>query len=283
MADQPNARSGLLLIALLTAGLAVAAIYQFVDRDRGAPPIEAGGEGALAASTRPTATAPARPKWRPPRFTARQDERDRMVRVVRAYPRPRVSDAAVIAAMAAVPRHEFVPRQLASIAYADRPLPIGHDQTISQPYIVAYMTEALALKGTEQVLEVGTGTGYQTAILACLARTVISIERIAELADRARENLTTLGIGNVEVAVGDGTAGSPEHAPFDAVLVTAGTPSVPEPLLEQLAPGGRLIAPVGERSVQDLVLWTRTSTGVDKRRLIAVVFVPLIGEHGWDS
>jgi protein-L-isoaspartate(D-aspartate) O-methyltransferase len=148
---------------------------------------------------------------------------------------------------------------------------------------VAYMTEALELRGTEQVLEIGTGSGYQTAILACLAQAVISIERIPDLAERARENLRTLGIDNAEVAVGDGTAGYPERAPFDVILITAGTPAVPQPLLDQLAPRGRLIAPVGGRSVQELELWTHTPSGFDQRRLIAVVFVPLIGAHGWDE
>ena len=208
-------------------------------------------------------------------------QRERMVRD--QIERRGIRDAFVLEAMRAVPRHRFLSGGDLESAYDDYPLPIGCCQTISQPYIVAYMTEALGLRGTEKVLEVGTGSGYQTAILACLARTVLSIERIPELAERARQNLNALDIDNAEIAVGDGTVGCPEQAPFDAVLVTAGTPSVPEPLIEQLAPGGRLVAPVGGRSVQDLVLWTRTSSGLDHRRLIAVVFVPLIGEHGWDA
>ncbi len=192
-----------------------------------------------------------------------------------------VRDPRVLEAMRAVPRHLFLSGPDQSSAYDDTPLPIGCRQTISQPYIVGYMTEALAPRETDTVLEIGTGSGYQTAVLACLARRVISIERIPELADRARENLRALEIDNAEVVTGDGTAGRPEQAPFDAILITAGAPAVPQPLLEQLAVGGRLIAPVGGRSVQELELWTRAQTGFDHRRLIAVVFVPLIGDHGW--
>jgi protein-L-isoaspartate(D-aspartate) O-methyltransferase len=192
-----------------------------------------------------------------------------------------VRDPRVLAAMRAVPRHLFLPAPDQSSAYDDTPLPIGCRQTISQPYIVGYMTEALAPRDTDRILEIGTGSGYQTAILACLARSVFSIERIPELADRARDNLRALGIDNADVLTGDGTAGCPDRAPFDAVLVTAGTPAVPQPLLGQLAAGGRLLAPVGGHSVQELELWTRTQSGFDYRRLIAVVFVPLIGDHGW--
>ncbi len=192
-----------------------------------------------------------------------------------------VRDPRVLEAMRAVPRHLFLSGPDQASAYDDTPLPIGCRQTISQPYIVGYMTEALAPRETDTVLEIGTGSGYQTAILACLARSVLSIERIPELADRARDNLRALGIDNAEVLAGDGTAGCPDRAPFDAVLITAGTPAVPQPLLEQLATGGRLLAPVGGRSVQELELWTRTRAGLDHRRLIAVVFVPLIGDHGW--
>lgn len=192
-------------------------------------------------------------------------------------------DERVLAAMRAVPRHLFLFSGERSSAYDDTPLPIGCHQTISQPYIVAFMTEALELKGTEKTLEIGTGSGYQTAILACLSQTVYSIERIAELAERARKNLRALNINNANIKVGDGSAGSPDHAPFDAILITAGAPSVPQPLLDQLAPGGRLLAPVGGRNVQELELWTRTPSGFAERRLISVVFVPLIGAHGWEE
>jgi protein-L-isoaspartate(D-aspartate) O-methyltransferase len=194
-----------------------------------------------------------------------------------------VRDERVLEAMRAVPRHLFLYPGERSSAYEDTPLPIGCHQTISQPYIVAYMTEVLGLKGPEKVLEIGTGSGYQTAVLACLSQTVFSIERIAELADRARKNLGALNIDNADVSVGDGTSGRPERAPFDAILVTAGTPTVPQPLLDQLAPGGRLLAPVGGKNVQELELWTRTASGYAERRLIAVVFVPLIGAHGWEE
>ncbi|MGB7538699.1 MAG: protein-L-isoaspartate(D-aspartate) O-methyltransferase [Anaerolineales bacterium] len=206
-------------------------------------------------------------------------QRERMVRD--QVERRGVRDPRVLEAMRAVPRHLFLAGLEQSSAYDDTPLPIGCHQTISQPYIVGYMTEALQVRETETVLEIGTGSGYQTAILACLAQRVISIERISDLADRARENLRALGIDNAEVRIGDGTAGCPERAPFDAILITAGTPAVPPPLLEQLAPGGRLIAPVGGHSLQELELWTRIQTGFDHRRMIAVVFVPLIGDHGW--
>jgi len=192
-----------------------------------------------------------------------------------------IRDPRVLEAMRAVPRHLFVAGHDQPAAYEDTPLPIGCQQTISQPYIVAFMTEALELSGAEKVLELGTGSGYQTAILACLTQSVLSIERIPELAERARERLGGLGIDNAEVVIGDGTTGYPDRLAFDAVLITAGTPAVPQPLLEQLAPGGRLLAPVGGRSVQELELWRRTPTGFEHRGLTAVVFVPLIGAHGW--
>ncbi len=194
-----------------------------------------------------------------------------------------VSAVRVLEAMRAVPRHCFLSEDERAGAYDDTPLPLGFHQTISQPYIVAYMTAALELRGEEKVLEIGTGSGYQTAILACLARAVYSVERIPELATRAVENLRDLKIDNAEVIVGDGTAGLPDLAPFDAILVTAGTPALPDPLLEQLAPSGRLVAPIGGRSVQELELYTRFPAGIERRRLISVVFVPLIGKYGWEK
>jgi protein-L-isoaspartate(D-aspartate) O-methyltransferase len=209
-------------------------------------------------------------------------QRTRRERMVRDQVERRgIRDPRVLEAMRAVPRHLFVSDSDQPSAYEDNPLPIGCQQTISQPYIVAFMTEALELSGTEKVLELGTGSGYQTAILACLTQSVLSIERIPELAERARQRLGGLGIDNAEVVVGDGTTGFPDRPPFDAVLITAGTPAVPQPLLEQLAPAGRLVAPVGGRSVQELELWRRAPSGFAHRGLTAVVFVPLIGVHGW--
>ncbi len=194
-----------------------------------------------------------------------------------------VSDLRVLEAMRAVPRHRFLPEGQRAFAYDDTPLPIGSRQTVSQPYIVAYMTAALELRGEETVLEIGTGSGYQTAILACLSRKVYSVERIPELAASARENLRALAIDNAEVILGDGTAGWTSAAPYDAILVTAGTPSLPDPLLDQLAPSGRLVAPVGGRSVQELERYARGPAGIERRQLLAVVFVPLIGEFGWEK
>ena len=165
----------------------------------------------------------------------------------------------VLAAMYEVPRHAFVPTVMASRAYEDSPLPLARSQTISQPWIVARMTELLELQGTERVLEIGTGSGYQTAVLASLCRKVVSIERHAELAREARQRLESMGITNVTVLVGDGTMGRSEFAPFDAALITAGAPEVPAPLLGQVRPGGRLVVPVGDRDVQQLLRLTLAS------------------------
>jgi protein-L-isoaspartate(D-aspartate) O-methyltransferase len=195
-----------------------------------------------------------------------------------------ISDERVLKAMAAVPRHLFVDEGLQDQAYSDSPLPIGSRQTISQPYIVALMTEALALKGTEKVLEIGTGCGYQTAILAELAERVFSIERIASLAFRAQRTLDSLHYYNILIRVGDGTYGWSEEAPFDAIITTAGAPKVPATLTGQLAVGGRLVIPVGTRSSQTLVTVTRLSQEPDDLKtedLCGCRFVALIGEHGW--
>jgi protein-L-isoaspartate(D-aspartate) O-methyltransferase len=219
------------------------------------------------------------------RFTFPPDEyaklRERMVRD--QIERRGVSDLRVLEAMRAVPRHRLLSGDERASAYDDTPLPIGCHQTISQPYIVAFMTAALGLQGDENVLEIGTGSGYQTAILACLSQSVYSMERIPELADRARENLHSLSIDNAEVIVGDGTAGLPERAPYDAILVTAGAPGLPVPLMGQVAPSGRLIAPIGGRGVQELELYTHSPSGIECRRLISVLFVPLIGKYGWEQ
>jgi len=194
-----------------------------------------------------------------------------------------IKDGRVIDAMRRISRHLFVEEALQSQAYNDYPLPIGHGQTISQPYMVALMTEALELKGHEQVLEIGTGSGYQTALLAILAEKVYTIERISDLAGRARKTLDELGCYNVEIKIFDGTFGWREKAPFDTIMVTAGAPDVPEPLLDQLAIGGRIVIPVGEAGLQDLFQVTRTEREFVKKNLGGCRFVKLIGRHGWDE
>ncbi len=192
-----------------------------------------------------------------------------------------IRDERVLAALGRVPRHRFVPPHLVPHAYEDRPLPIGSGQTISQPYIVALSTEALALGPGDRVLEIGTGSGYQTAILAELAGEVHTVERLPELSAGARERLAALGYRNVHFRVGDGTVGWPEAAPFDAILVTAGAPRVPRKLLEQLGPGGRMVIPVGGRWSQELTLVRREEEGFVHERLCPCTFVPLVGEEGW--
>jgi len=192
-----------------------------------------------------------------------------------------VSDPLVLGAMRKVPRHLFVPDEYAHSAYDDRPLPIGNGQTISQPYMVAVMTETLGLEGQEKVLEIGTGSGYQTAVLAEIADHVITVERVAGLSARAAELLRHLGYVNVETVVGDGSRGYPERAPYDGILVTAGAPEVPDVLVNQLAQGGRLVIPVGNTFHQTLLRVTRTPGGVETESFEGCVFVPLIGEFGW--
>jgi protein-L-isoaspartate(D-aspartate) O-methyltransferase len=188
-----------------------------------------------------------------------------------------VHDGRVIAAMRKVPRHRFVPPGLREAAYDDGPLPIGSEQTISQPYIVALMTEALGLEGGGKVLEIGTGSGYQAAILAEIVDTVYTIEILPELAGRARAILDTLGYRNVHIRVGDGFFGWPAHAPFDGIIVTAAAPRVPEPLVEQLAIGGRVVIPVGER-YQDLEIYKKTGAGLELLSTVPVRFVPMTGK-----
>ena len=194
-----------------------------------------------------------------------------------------IKDAKVLLAMRKVPRHRFVEEALISQAHGDHPLPIGEKQTISQPYIVALMTEALELRGVERVLEIGTGSGYQTAILAELAEKVYSIERMYPLSVKARRLLDELGYLNVVLKVGDGTLGWKEEAPYDAVMVTAGSPDVPQPLVDQLAVGGRLVIPVGDRYSQSLVRVARTKEGIKKSDLGGCRFVNLVGQHGWQE
>jgi len=193
-----------------------------------------------------------------------------------------VKDERVLAAMRKVPRHLFVKDHLRSQAYGDHALPIGAAQTISQPYIVARMTELLEVAPEHSVLEIGTGSGYQTAILAQLARWVYSLERIAELAQQAIPRMRQLGLANVKVQVFDGTVGWSEWAPYDRILVAAGAPKVPEPLLDQLAPGGVLLIPEGQLNAQRLVIYRKSARGELRRRESEdVAFVPLVGRHGW--
>lgn len=210
-----------------------------------------------------------------------RDARQKMVET--QLKRRGITDPRVLAAMGKVPRHRFVPVHLREQAYGDYPLPIGEDQTISQPYIVALMTEALELRGGEKVLELGAGSGYQAAILAELAAQVFTIERIPSLAQAAEQALTSLGYTNVQVRVADGTLGWAEEAPFDAILVTAGSPQIPPPLLEQLALGGRLVIPVGDRYAQTLTRVRRTPEGLKHEYLGGCRFVKLIGKHGWEA
>jgi protein-L-isoaspartate(D-aspartate) O-methyltransferase len=188
-----------------------------------------------------------------------------------------IRDEAVLGALAKVARHRFVPARLAEQAYNDNPLPIGHGQTISQPYIVAYMTQAAEIAQGEKVLEIGTGSGYQAAVLGELAREVYSIEIIPELAESARKVLNELGYKNVQVKTGNGYLGWPEHAPFDAIIVTAAPEEIPKPLLEQLALNGKLVIPVGDW-YQEMTIVTKTKDGVVERRTIPVRFVPMTGK-----
>jgi len=192
-----------------------------------------------------------------------------------------VTDTRVLAAMRKVPRHEFMPESLRQQAYGDHAMPIGEGQTISQPYIVALMTELLELKSTDRVLEIGTGSGYQAAILSELCEKVFTIERVKILADKARAILDKLGCRNVAMKVYDGTYGWKEMAPFDAIIVTAAAPDVPSALIEQLREGGRLVIPVGERFTQVLKKVIKTPAGLVTQEGIPCMFVPLIGAHGW--
>jgi protein-L-isoaspartate(D-aspartate) O-methyltransferase len=198
--------------------------------------------------------------------------------MVRSQIRARgIASAPVLAAMATVPRHLFVAEELRSSAYEDHPLPIGHEQTISQPYVVALMTELLDLDGSEKVLEIGTGSGYQAAVLGQVAREVYTIEIVAPLANEASARLRALGYANVHVRAGDGYRGWPEEAPFDAIILTAAPREVPQPLLDQLAVGGILVAPLGDFE-QDLVVIEKTAQGLERRRVIPVRFVPMTGK-----
>jgi len=194
-----------------------------------------------------------------------------------------IRDPRVMTAMRKVPRHVFVEEALQNQAYSDHPLPIGEKQTISQPFMVALMTEAMQLKGMEKVLEIGAGSGYQTAILAEIAFKVFSIERIRSLTIQARKLLYDLGYLNVEIKFSDGTLGWVDESPFDAIIVTAGSPGIPQPLVDQLAIGGRLVIPVGDAADQELVRITKTEEGTKREDLGGCRFVKLIGQHGWEE
>ncbi len=192
-----------------------------------------------------------------------------------------IRDEELLAAMREIPRHRFVPPALVHQAYVDAPLPIGEGQTISQPFIVAEMTQLLALSGTEKVLEIGTGSGYQTAILSRLAREVVTIERVAALAERARKILEELDVSNVVFRVGDGSLGAPDEAPFDRVIVTAASPEVPAPLFEQLVEGGAMVIPIGGRWEQDICVVRKEAGEMRKEWMGGCRFVPLLGRWGF--
>ena len=226
----------------------------------------AGGNGF-----RPAAVPPAQAD-----LTARRGEM-----VERQLRKRGIRNERVLVAMLSVPRHEFVPPEFAAEAYSDRPLPIGHGQTISQPFMVAAMAEALEPAGSERVLEIGSGSGYQAAVLALLAREIHTIEVQEDLAAESAEMLRRLGYGNVHVHVGDGTLGWPDRAPFDAIVVTAAAPDIPPPLAAQLANGGRLIIPVGTAEEQRLLRVDKRNDVLSTRPLYHCRFVPLVGQYGW--
>lgn len=212
------------------------------------------------------------------RFAAQREDMVRRQLASRNIRDPRVLDA-----FRAVPRHRFVPRRERHFAYEDRPLRIGQGQTISQPYIVALMTQLLELSGDERVLEIGTGSGYQAALLAHLAAEVHTIERHSELAESAQAVLADLGLDNVHIHVGDGSLGWPEAAPYEAIVATAAAPSAPQPLLDQLADGGRLVLPVGDGRRQVLQRWRKEGERFEHDDVAPVAFVPLIGKAGWQD
>jgi protein-L-isoaspartate(D-aspartate) O-methyltransferase len=194
-----------------------------------------------------------------------------------------IRDLAVLRAFEMTPRHLFVPTGVGHRAYEDAPLTIGHGQTISQPWVHARYLELLHLTGKERVLEIGTGSGYQTVLLAHLTAQVFSIERIPQLMQQAHENIKRAGVNNVSLLVGDGTIGWSQYAPYDAILVGAGAPSIPQPLLDQLAEGGRLLIPIGDREEQRLVVAERKNGKIEMHDEAPVRFVPLIGHHGWGN
>ena len=209
------------------------------------------------------------------------DERLDMVDIQLAH--RGISDKRVLDAMSKVPRHIFVPSEVVSIAYTDQPLSIGESQTISQPYMVALMSECLKLSGGEKILELGTGSGYQTAILAELGDLVYTMERISMLSIRAQGTLKDLEYKNIRFKTGDGTLGWPENAPYDGIMVTAGAPHVSQVLIDQLAEGGRIVVPVGNSFSQELVVVSKTNKKIKTENICGCMFVPLIGKYGWNS
>lgn len=194
-----------------------------------------------------------------------------------------IKDPRVLQAFQKVPRHKFVPEKYQDCAYGDFPLAIGEGQTISQPYMVALMTECLELSGGEHILEIGTGSGYQAAILAELTAQVYSIERVAVLAERARTLLRDLGYDNIHIKVDDGTLGWQKNAPYDRIIITAGAPDIPEPLIEQLNINGKLVIPIGSKFSQVLTVVTKYKTGIQTEEICGCVFVPLLGRYGWED
>jgi protein-L-isoaspartate(D-aspartate) O-methyltransferase len=211
----------------------------------------------------------------------RADERKAMVE--RQIAARGIHDQRLLTVMLEIPRHLFIPPQYIGAAYDDNPLPIGSGQTISQPYIVALMTELLHPKATDNMLEIGAGSGYQAAILSRLIKRLTTIERITMVVNLARTNLKSIGIDNVTVIEGDGSLGYPGNAPYDGIIITAATPDVPQPLIEQLADGGILVAPVGGRDTQDLITLNKKGESIIRESHGGVRFVPLIGQHGWEN
>ncbi len=232
-----------------------------------------------ASSNEPNQTETNRqPDWKHPRSNERLDDREKMVKVIRD--RYSFGNEAVLSAMLNVPRHWFVPKITQVLAYADRPLPIGHGQTISQPFIVAFMTGLLELTPKMKVLEIGTGSGYQAAVLSEFTPNVYTIEILAPLAKRAQAQLSKRGYNTIKTKLGDGYKGWPEYAPFDAIIVTCAPDHIPQPLLDQLKPNGKIVIPVGEEGyVQDLLLVTKKTDGsLEKKSMMPVRFVPLLRE-----
>jgi len=207
-------------------------------------------------------------------------QRRQLIEVIREHG---IEDLEILRAFDLTPRHLFVPQSVQHRAYEDAPVPIGFGQTASQPSLQALYMQTLELKPTDRVLEIGTGSGFQTALLAHLAEHVYSVERIRELSQRAREVIESLRISNIALLVGDGTIGWSRYAPYDAILVTAGAPTIPPALIDQLSPNGRMLIPVGDRNMQQLTLVKKTESGIETSNVTACVFVPLLGRFGWQS